>query len=340
MITGLLIAALLLTALLALSLPFGGYGSGMDAAGRGMAMFFPFVFMTLRLSCFAIAVIVLAIMDGFDWSSLPAAVAAIIALLILAGMGFSSFTAASLLAQSPGSYGRGSYAFLAVIAAPVVVAIWLFAEAYGADAAQVWVVRALVPLAAVGPLPLLVAVSRHQREMAALADAQEKADAATAEAQAALLPAGASLLQALEFLDGLPDDKWRARGLIMDRIMAIPERDAGFMQALTSPNWDDRLRAAFHASALSPQATPAYFVGARSIVETVVEHLREGTLPVEQMARETAAAIRIAWPAIHNTGLPRSLMAEFLGVIEAKGADTPLNNYVHDAKMLADYVNG
>ena len=87
MITALLAIALALTALLAISLPFGGWGSGMDAAGKGMAMFFPFIFMTVRISCFAVAVAILAMRGVFAWTGLPAAAAAMPVLLVLAGLG-------------------------------------------------------------------------------------------------------------------------------------------------------------------------------------------------------------------------------------------------------------
>jgi hypothetical protein len=340
MITGLLIFALLLTALLAASLPFNGWGSGMDAAGKGMAMFFPFIFMTLRAASFMIAIVVLASRGDFAWSALPALAAGAIAVLIVAGMGVSSLTAASLLTESPGSYGRGTYAFLAVIVGPAVLAIWLFSEAYDVDEPQDWVMRALVPLAALGPLPLLLAINRHSAEMRALAGAQEKADEAAAAAYAAQLPDSASFLEALAFLDGMPEDQWCARGLVMDRIQSMPDREASFLQGLMSSNWDDRVRVAFHATALSPQTPPAYFEAAREIVETVVGHLREGTLPMDQLVRETAAAIRIAWPAIHRDDLPRALMSDLHEAIQARAAETPLNAYIHDAKMLADYVNG
>ena len=340
MITGLLIGALLLTALLALTLPFGGWGSGMDAAGKGMALFFPFIFMTLRVTCFAGAVAILATRGEFAWSGLPPLGAAALALLIVGGMRASSFAGASLLGQSPGSYGRGSYAFLAVIAAPVVLAIWLFAEAYGADPSQAWVMRVLVPIAALGPLPLLMAINRRGAELHALAREKERTDEAAADALAAQLPADAGLLQALAFHDGMTDEQWRARSRVMDRIRAMPDREAAFAAALTSADWNDRVRAAFHATALSPQTPLAYFEAARGIVETVVSHLREGSLPVDQLVRETAAGIRIAWPAIHNTGLPRALMEKFLAALEARAAETPLNNYIHDVKMLASYVNG
>ena len=60
MITALAIAAIVLTALLALSLPWFGWGPGIDAAGRGMAIFFPAILMGLRVSCLAVAAIVLA----------------------------------------------------------------------------------------------------------------------------------------------------------------------------------------------------------------------------------------------------------------------------------------
>ncbi len=340
MITGLLIAALLLTALLAVCLPFGGWSSGMDAAGKGMALFFPFIFMVLRIGCFAAAIIVLANRGAFGWSGLPALPAGGIALLLLAGMGGSSFAAASLLGEAPRTYGRGSYAFLAVIVAPVVLAIWLFAEIYGADPAQLWVTRGLVVLAALGPLPLLLAIRRHDAEMEAWADAREKAEDKAARDYAGQLAPDASLLQALEFYDAIPDDKWKARGLVFERAKAMPDWNEAFMRVLASGSWDEKVRVAFHATALSPATPPEYFAAAQPIVEAVVRHLEDKSRGVEELARETAAGVRIAWPAIHTTHLPKALMERFLVAVETRANDNALSSYVHDVKMLAQYVNG
>jgi hypothetical protein len=340
MISGLLIVALLLTALLAVSLPFGGWGPGMDAAGKGMAMFFPLIFMVARDSCFAVVIALLAGRGVFGWSGLPGIGAAAVALALVGGVGASSFAAASLLVQAPRTYGRGSYAFLAVIVAPVVVVIWLFAEAYGAAPAQAWVVRGLVLLAALGPLPLLLAIRRHQREMSTLSDAQEQAEDEAATAYAGRLPADATFLDALRFYDAIPDDTWKARDIVISRITSMAGRDEAFMRALSSGSWEDRILVAFHATALSPPATLPYFDAARPLVEEVVRLLQDPSVPTGELVRETAAAIRIAWPAIHTDRLPKSLMAAFLSGVEARAPGTPLNNYIHDVKLLADYVNG
>jgi len=341
MITGLLAAALLMTALLALVLPFGGWGRDMDAAGKGMAMFFPFIFMTVRISCLAVAIVMLAVRDAFAWVGLPTAAAAIILLLVTFAMGASSLTAASLVASEPRAFGRGTYAFLATIVAPVLLTIALFAETYGADDGQIWVTRALVLVAALGPLPLLSAIRRHDVERRALADAAERAEDEATTAYAARLPADASLLDTLAFHDAIPDEMWKAREPVLARVSKMPDWNQAYIAALTSGSWEDRIRAGFHASALSPTADAAYYAAALPVLEAIIARIEAGTEPADVLGREVSAAIRLAWPAIHNTGLPRSLMARLHAAIERQaGAMPQLANYVHDAKMLAEYVNG
>lgn len=340
MITGLLILALILTALLALDLPFGGWGSGMDAAGQGMAMFFPIIFMAVRITSFGVAIALVAARGDFEWTGLPAFAAALVALVLLGGMGASSIAAASLLVEAPRTYGRGSYAFLAVVVAPIVLAIWLFAEAYGADPAQTWVVRGLVLLAAIGPLPLLLAIERHRARMRELAAQQEQAEDAAIQAYASQLPPDAGFEDAFRFYDAIPDEKWKARDLILPRFKSMPGAGESFERLLSSDDWDTRILAAFHVSTMSPQATPAYFEAARLIVEGVVRHLEDETRPPDSLVRETAAAVRVAWPAIHTDSMSKALMERLLAAVENRGPGTQLNNYVHDAKMLALYVNG
>lgn len=340
MITGLLILALLLTALLALSLPFGGWSPGMDAAGQGMAMFFPVIFMAVRITSFGVAIALVAARGEFDWTGLPAVAAALVALALLGGMGASSIVAASLLVEAPRTYGRGSYAFLAVVVAPIVLTIWLFAESYDADPAQTWVIRGLVLLAAIGPLPLLLAIQRHKARMREIAVRQEQAEDAAAHAYAARLPPDASFEEALRFYDSIPDEQWKSRDIVFPRLKAIPGAEGSFERLLSSDNWDTRILAAFHASAISPPASPAYFEAARQIVEEVVRHLEDDARSPESLVRETAAAVRVAWPAIHTESMSKALMERFLAAIENRGPETDLNNYVHDVKMLALYVNG
>ncbi|MCC6920681.1 MAG: hypothetical protein IT548_15900 [Alphaproteobacteria bacterium] len=341
MITGLLIAALLLTALLALALPFGGWGRDMDAAGKGMAMFFPSIFMAVRIACFGLAVVMLAVRGELAWMGLPTVAAALLALLVTAGMGASSFTAASLVASQPGAYGRGTYAFLATIVAPVILAICLFAETYDADEGQAWIMRVLVLVAAIGPLPLLNAIRRHDAETRALADAAERAEDEAAAAYAARLPADASLLETLAFHDAIPDAMWKARGPVLARVSTMPDWKQAYLAALTSGTWDDKIRVGFHASALSPTADAAYYAAVLPVLETVIAHVEAGTEPVDVLVREVSAAIRLAWPAIHNTNLPRALMTRLHAAVERQAAAMPpLGNYTHDVKMLAEYVNG
>lgn len=340
MITALLIVALLLTALIAISLPFGGWGSGMDAAGKGMAMFFPFLFMLARFVCLVIAAIVLAWGGNLAWSGLPALAAGSIALALLGGLGALSFAAANLLGNAPRSYGRTSFGFLSIVAAPVVVALWMFAERYGVDPVQACVVRALVPLFVAGPFVLLLRINARDTQDRAAYDAKEKIEDEAAETLAAALPADATLAQSLRFYDGIGEAMWKARGKVMDRVMARPGLKAEFQDLLTGSDWNDKVSAGVHASAIQPEASEAYYQAILPILEAIAQHLETRTGVPDALVRETQAAIRLAGPAIHSDKLPQALMQRILDGIAGQPEGSYVLNYQHDAKILAELVRG
>ena len=199
MITALAIAAIVLTALLALSLPWFGWGPGIDAAGRGMAIFFPAILMGLRVSCLAVAAIVLAASGGLDWSGLHPVLSGLLAVLLVAGMGATSFFSVERLINAPRAGGRAGAAFLATIAAPMILVLWLLVERHGAgDPAQAWALRALVLAAALAPLPMLL---RNERQRIAERRTQD-ADEARQDIGAARIGHEADLRERLDELGG------------------------------------------------------------------------------------------------------------------------------------------
>lgn len=339
MITALAIAAIVLTALLALSLPWFGWGPGIDAAGRGMAIFFPAILMGLRVSCLAVAAIVLAAAGGFAWSGLHPVLSGLLAVLLVAGMGATSFFSVERLINAPRAGGRAGAAFLATIAAPMILVLWLLVERHGAgDPAQAWALRALVLAAALAPLPMLIRNERQRIAERRTQDADEARQEAEAEARAAALPAGASFAATLAFADSLDEDDRRARERVMARAAAFPDPGAALLAMLGDADRETRLRAALHASAFPPAPTPAYFALVRPLIEEVVTRLAGDAAPPEALYREALAAIRAGWPAMHNDGLPKALMDRLAEAIAAKGETAGFNALAFDARLLADYV--
>ena len=341
MITTLLIIALVMTLLLGLTLPWAGWGSGMDAAGRGMAMFFPFLFMLVRAFCVFVALIVLAWNGGLDWTGLPAAVSGLLAIALVGGMSGMSFWAINLMGQSPSTAGRGHLAFLTTIAAPLALVIWIFAERYGTtDPGQSWLVRGLVLLLAVVPIPMLMRLLRRDAEERQAEEAEEAAEIATAEARAAAaVPPGARLADIFRAFDTTDEADWRTRGFIMARAEALPDRQVQHVALLSDPDWENRVTAGFHSTLIQPQPDD-YFMTVRPIIEEVVRRLQTGAAPPKILARETMAALRLAWPAIHNTGLPQAVMAALYDQALRRDDDPDFRNLQHDLKMLVDYVQG
>ncbi|BCW89844.1 hypothetical protein sos41_30120 [Alphaproteobacteria bacterium SO-S41] len=341
MITALLIVTLLMTLLLGLSLPWTGWGSGMDAAGRGMAMFFPFLFMLVRVVCVFIALIVLVWGGGLDWTGLPKIASGLLAIVLVGGMSLMSFWAINMFGSSPSRSGRAQLAFMTTIAAPLALVIWIFAERYGAtDPAQAWPVRGLVLMLALVPIPMLVRLERREAADRRVADAAEAAAIAAAEARAAAaVPAGATLADIFRAFDGMAETEWRTRGFIMDRATALPDPQTQMVALLTDPVWENRVAAGLHAEFLQPQPAD-YFEKVRPIIEEVVRRLQSDAAPPEVLVRETKAALRLAWPAIHNTGLPQALVAALYGEALKRADDTHFRNLEHDLKLLAELVRG
>lgn len=341
MITALLIVALLMTLLLGVSLPWTGWGSGMDAAGRGMAMYFPFIFMLLRAFCVFIALIVLAWGGGLDWTGLPKIVSGLLALALVGGMSLMSFYATNLFGSSPSMPGRAQLAFMTTIAAPLALVLWIFAERYGAtDPAQAWPVRGLVLMLALVPIPMLVRLERREAEDRRVADAVEAAEIAAAEARAAAaVPDGATLADIFRAFDAMDETDWRTRGFVMDRATALPDRQAQIVALLTDPDWQNRIAAGLHADFIQPQPAD-YFEKVRPIIEEVVRRLQSDAAPPDVLVRETKAALRLAWPSIHNSGLPQTLVAALYGEVLQRPDDTDFRNLQHDLKLLAELVRG
>jgi hypothetical protein len=340
MITALMIAVLLLTALIALSLPWAGFGPGMDAAGRGMAMFFPIILMTLRVSIVCVAVIVLATDGQLDWLGLPRTLAGLLVLALVGGMAALSFAGVSLLCESPRSEGRPQLAFLATIAGPLALVLWMFVERYGAtEPAQAWPVRGLVAVMALVPIPMLIRVNRSAAAEHRAAQGEEAQAEAAAEARIAALPAGAALAEILRFHDALDSDDWRSRDKVMQLAAALPDAPAQLTAMLAAPDWETRIAAGIHSSFITP-LPEGYFGVVRPIVEEVVRRLQGDAAPPDVLAREAMAAMRLAWPAMHGTNLPQALAAELYAEVVRRGDDPQFRNLQHDMRLLAELVRG
>ncbi len=330
-----------LTLLTSITLPWGGWSSGADAAGRGMAIFFPSILMLARVSCVMAGVIALAADGDLAWTGLSPVAAAVAVVLCLGTMGGVSFFSVTLLLEEPTAPGRASTAFLAAIAFPASLAIWLLAERYSADgSAQVWLVRVLAASLALASLPFLLHSLKMRQKASAQLQSEQARQESEAIARASQLPETATLDEILAFLDGLGQEEYRAIEIVTARATHFPEASERVLELLGSPDRDVRLRAAFHSSQFSLPASPAYFALVRPEIEAIIERLRSGAAEPAVLYREALAAIRMAWPAINNDGLPKSLMVELFEAISAQSDEDRFNGVQHDAKMLAEYVTG
>ena len=341
MIAALAVAVLVLTVLLALSAPWFGWGPGIDAAGRGMAMFFPVVLMGLRVSCLTGMAIALAATGAFDWSGLHPVLSGLLAVALVAAMGATSFFSIERLFDRPSAEGRPAAAFLASVVAPLVLVLWFLVERHGAtDPAQIWALRGLVVLIALAPLPILARNERRRASERRTHDDYEAREEAAAEARAAALPADASFAAILAFADALGEDDWRARGRVMARTAAFADPQGELMAMLADGDRTVRLRAAMHTTHFAIAPTPAYFALARPLIEEIVARLTSDAAPPETLYDEAQAAIRLGWASMHNDGLPKALAAALAAAIEAKGETAGFDQLRHDAGLLAQLVAG
>lgn len=339
MITTLVIVALVLTLLIGALLPFGGWGSGMDAAGRGMAMFFPFILMLIRAVCLGSA-LVLALSGGaLDWTGLPRGVDWLVGLGLFGIMAACSFTAGNLIGSLPTAYGRGSFALLAMIIGPIVLSLWLLAETHGVDPVQAWAARALLISAVVGPLPILRSIQKQDALDSAAAAAEEAEAEAKALALANILPRDATLLETLKFHDRLPETEWRARGHILTAAQQRPTIEADYRALLEHRDWNARILAGRYRPHFSIPADEDYFRRVLPTVTEIARRLRENVAPTDVIAREVSAFIGLSWAALHYGGLPKALMQEVHAQILAR-PQSPLSNLEHDVQILAEYVPG
>jgi hypothetical protein len=341
MITALALAALLMTSLMLVSLPWFGWGSGIDAAGKGMAMFFPVIFMSVRALCLGVAMILLAAAGDLAWTGLADGFAGTMGVLFIAATGGVSFIAVSLLAAAPPPAYSAAPAELAALAVPVMLIIWILAEAYRpADDAQLWAVRGLTLVVAISPLPFLAILLRARAAVARKCRAEIAAAEAKAEAFAAQLPPEAGFPDILAFLETVPDTAWQTRALVAQRAASIPNRPDVLMDMLRSHDRAVRIRAALYTTDVSVPPTPAYFAIAEAEISLIIDRLRARAAPDAELVREGHAAIRLAWPAIHRGDLKKAQMMALVGALESQDDGSGCHALVHDAQMLASYVTG
>jgi len=341
MITALTIIALLMTLLMLVFLPWFGWGRGMDAAGKGMVMFFPVIAMSVRALCFGIAMIALASAGGLSWSGMGPLAAGVVGVAFIAATGAVSFISVSLLADAPPPAYSAAPAWLATMAVPAVLAMWLLAETYGApDTAQLWALRGLLAVVALSPLPFLAHNMRARAADAARLKAERDAEEASAKARVAELPEGTDLAGILAFLETIPEQDWRVRELALQRTYAIEDRPGILMAMLASPDRAQRIRAALHTTNVTMPETAEYFALAQAEIGAIIARLEAKAAPDAELYREGQAAIRLAWPAMHRRDLKKAQMEALAAALEAQGEGSACHALVYDARMLAAYVTG
>lgn len=341
MITALALIAMMMTLPLLVTLPWFGWGPGIDAAGRGMAMFFPVIAMTVRVLCLGAAVVVLAAEGGLAWSGLGAAASGALGIAFIAATGGVSFLSVSQLVEAPPPDYSAAPAWLESVALPMAVAIWMLAETYGApDGAQLWVLRGFLIVLALSPLPFLLR-NMKEREAAAAHDRSEQAAAeASAAARLDALPQDADLAQTLAFIDTIPESDWRLQEMAKQRAAALPDAPSAVMAMLASDDRAERLRAALHTVNVAMPLTPDYFAIAETEIAAIIDRLQTKAAPDAELYREGRAAIRLAWPAMHRSDLKKTQMEALRAALEAQGDGSACRALVYDAGLLAAYVNG
>jgi hypothetical protein len=340
MITALLVLALLLTLMIAAVLPFGGFGSSADAAGRGMAMFFPAILMTVRAGCVVAALFLVIWSGGFAWTGIGSTGATAAGLGIVAISGAMSFHSAAQLTTDPAEDGRGTYAFLASILTPVALALSLLAEAYRVEPLQSGIALAVVMLALVSSAAFMQRDVRNEIIAVAAERARQDKDEQDALIIASCLPPDATLLELLRQLERLPETMWRARELVEKRISMRPDLRPEMMALLDGTDWTARISAGRHASRMSFEPSPDYFKAVKPTLDEIVRRLENDVAGHDILVNEAQAAIGLAWPAMHNDGMPKALLMRLAAAIEAHSGDSRFAELVYSARMLADSNTG
>ncbi|MFT3809166.1 MAG: hypothetical protein QM698_04560 [Micropepsaceae bacterium] len=339
MIITLAAIAVFLTLVIVLSLPFFGWGPGIDAAGRGMAMFFPVIAMTLRIACLAGAAIALATEGGLTWTGLSGGWAAALIVLMLAALGVASFITVSLLVEHAPPEGPAGPAWIAAVFTPLLIAGTLAAEAY-VTGAQIWALRGLTAaFAAASFAGLAVAMHHQSRFAAALAQARAEAERIVAE-RAARLPADADLRATLSFLEALPEDDWQTRDIIRSRATSMPDRVEQTMAMLADDDRAVRLSAGRFATHITMPDEDAYYAIAAREIGEIIARLEQKAAGDAELYLEARAAIGLAWPAMHTTRLKQAQMAALHAALVAQGDSSACRALTHDVSLLRDYVTG
>lgn len=341
MITALVFVALLVTLIMPALLPFWGWGSGADAAGRGMAMFAPGIAMTLRLLCHAVAIWLLASDGGLSWTGLGAFWFGLGGTFFLMLTGIASLVAAIQLIEDSPPSGTAAPAWVAVFVLPLTVSLWLLAEGYSSSSAiMMWSLRGLVAVLAILSAALALGAVRAQAKRAQAARAVREAADREALARADALGADAPMSEALAFLESLPESDWQVLDLVKGRLTARPDRSEQVMALLDDPSRDARLRAARFAGQITMPDTPAYYaIAAREISEIIVR-LEAGGLADDILFQEGRAAIALAWPAMQTGALKRSQMAALHAALGAQPESSACRSLVYEAGLLRDSVTG
>ena len=339
MILTLVIIAALATLLIAISLPLFGWGSGIDAAGRGMAMFLPVIAMTVRIACLGGATIALASDGSLAWTGMSGFWAGACALLLLAILGLSSFIATSALVEHAPPHGSAASCWIASIFMPLVFAGWLIGESE-ISSQQVWAIRGLAGVFAVASILAAVSDLRSQaRRAAAFAAEREKADRAL-QARVAALPADADLGAILAFLEALPEDDQQARDLIKTRAVMLPDRAEQTMAMLADPDRTIRLRAGRFSQQITMPDTPAYYAIAEREIAEIIERLESRVADDATLFLEARAALGLAWPAMQTPRLKKSQMTALHNALIAQGDASACRALAYEAGLLKDYVTG
>ena len=124
-------------------------------------------------------------------------------------------------------------------------------------------------------------------------------------------------------------------------MQALPNLKEQMMAMLSSGDREAQLAAGFHSSSVSLEHMPGYFDIVRPIIAGIIARLEDPSVPAEPLRREARVAIRLAWPAIHHTTLPKAQMQAFYdAVVKRSEGDDDFRNLQHDVKLLAELVNG
>jgi hypothetical protein len=326
--------------LIAVLLPFGGFGSGADAAGRGMAMFFPAILMFVRICCVSAALVLVAYGGGFAWTGLGTTGAVLAGLTMVAASGAMSFHAGTQLTSNTAIDGRGTYAFLASILTPVALCLWLFAEAFRVEPIQSGIALAVVIVALLASAAYMQRDVRNEIIAVAAERARQDKDEQDAQAIASSLPPDATLLELLRQLERLPETMWRARELVEKRISMRPALRPEMMALLDGTDWTARISAGRHASRMSFEPSPDYFKAVRPTLDEIVRRLENDVAGHDILVNEAQAAMGLAWPAMHNDGLPKTLLTRLTAAIEAHSGDSRFAALVYNARMISDSSTG